>query len=399
LAFEYPVRKAILGGIAEKGGQVRAIKTVGLCALMTLMAMAFVGASPAMAESTTLCKADESPCASPVGHVHETSIGKAQVLTSIGSAECNVLFLGDVKSEGSPLVISGNFTYTNCVLGGSKCTATEENGPAELKVLKEGHETAKVTYEDLVHIVCAGFIDCSYVGTGLEGTAKGPLLSAREPDNGEVWLLEKSLTKEAGGFLCPKTAKLDDITMTLLTAAYLGGERVKGSTVLCAADESPCVESSIGHVHETSVGKAALLSTVGTTECNVLYLGNVVSFGAPTVLKGNFTYTNCELSGSKCTATEENGPAKLKVLKFTEEEAEVTGEGLVHLICPETINCSYNGTGLKGTAKGELKSTQKNGEVTLTEQSTTKEAGGLLCPKTAKLDITTTPLTATYISS
>jgi hypothetical protein len=200
---------------------VRAIKTTGLAALTALMAMAFVGATSAMAEPTALCKADESPCteANLIKSVHETSVGKAKLLSSVGTLECNVLFSGTVAKTGAPLVISGEFTYTNCEIA-SACTANEENGPAELKVLREGHETAKVTYKYLVHVVCSGFIDCSYVGTGLEGTAKGPLLSAQEPDNGEVSLSEQSLTKEAGGFLCPKTAKLD-ITTTPLVAMYI----------------------------------------------------------------------------------------------------------------------------------------------------------------------------------
>jgi hypothetical protein len=117
-------------------------------------------------------------------------------------------------------VIDGTFTYTNCTFAGSSCTATEENGPAEILILKEGHETGKVTYELLIHLVCGSSIDCSYNGTGLVGTAKGPLLSAQTPDNGEVSLSEQSLTKETGGFLCPKTTKLD-ITTSPLSATYI----------------------------------------------------------------------------------------------------------------------------------------------------------------------------------
>jgi len=195
----------------------------GLVALTALMAMAFVGAASAMAEPTALCKADENPCseANLIASVHETSVGKAKVLTSLGTVECNALFAStSVGAPGAPQILKGNFTYSNCELGGASCTATGENGPAELKVLREGHETAKVTYEYLVHLVCYKTIDCSYTGASLEGTAKGPLLSAQESDNGEVALSGQSLTKEAGGFLCPKTAKLD-ITTTPLTATYI----------------------------------------------------------------------------------------------------------------------------------------------------------------------------------
>jgi len=196
---------------------VKAIKMIGLAALTALMAMAFVGASSAMAESTTLCTADGSGCG--VSHVHEVSVGKAKLLSSVGTTECNVLFLGDISTTlANPLVIKGNFTYTNCELGGAGCTATEEHGPAEIKVLKEGHEKAKVTGEGLVHLTCVGFIDCSYNGIGLVGTGKGPLLSTQA--NGEVTLSEQSTTEEPGGLLCPKTAKLD-ITTSPLSATYI----------------------------------------------------------------------------------------------------------------------------------------------------------------------------------
>ena len=196
---------------------MKAIKMIGLAALTALMAMAFVGATSAMAENTNLCSNDATSDCTAVTHVHEVGVGKAKLLSSVGTTECTVLFLGDVKSVGSPLIIEGNFTYTSCELGGSSCTATEESGPAEIKVLKEGHEKAKVTGEGLVHLVCSGFIDCSYNGTGLTGTGKGPLLSTQA--NGEVTLSEQSTTKETGGFLCPKTAKLD-ITTTPLSATY-----------------------------------------------------------------------------------------------------------------------------------------------------------------------------------
>jgi hypothetical protein len=186
-----------------------------------VMAMAFVGTSSAMAESTTLCSTDPASSCTDITHVHEASVGKATLLTSFGSVECNVLFLGNVTTAGvDPLTIEGTFTYTNCTFAGSSCTATEENGPSEIKVSKEGHEKGKVTGEGLVHLVCGSSIDCSYNGVGLAGAAKGPLLSTQA--NGEVTLSEQSTTKETGGFLCPKSAKLD-ITTSPLTATYLSG--------------------------------------------------------------------------------------------------------------------------------------------------------------------------------
>jgi hypothetical protein len=191
---------------------------LGLAALAALMAMAIVGASSAMAESTSLCAADEAECAAPLTHVHETTLtGKKAVLkTSIVTVECDVLFLGDTLSEsGAPLVIHGTFTYTNC----GSCTATEENGPAEVKVLKEGHEAGSVVGEGLVHVECSG-LNCRYNGVGLKGAAKGPLLSTET--NGEVSLV-KQLTNKESGLFCPSTSELT-ITTTPLSATYLGAE-------------------------------------------------------------------------------------------------------------------------------------------------------------------------------
>jgi hypothetical protein len=384
-----------------KENEVRSLKMFGLAALAVLMAMAFVGASSAMAENTTLCSTDPAGSCTAIAHVHAVSVGKAKLLSSIGTSECNALFSGNVTKAGvDPLVIEGGFTYTNCEFNGGSCTAKEENGPAEIKVSKEGHETAKVTGEGLVHLVCGSSINCSYNGTNLVGTAKGPLLSTQE--NGEVTLSEQAVTKEVGGLLCPKIAKLD-ITMSPLSATYLTAESKSVSTTLCNEDPVGTNVCPAGHslssVHEVSVGKAKLLTSLGTSECNALFSGNITKAGVdPLVIEGGFTYTNCTFAGSSCTATEENGPAEIKAFKEGHEAVAVTGEGLVHLVCGSSIDCSYNGTGLVGTAKGPLLSTQKNGEVTLTEGATTKETGGFLCPKSAKLDITMSPLSATYIT-
>ena len=194
---------------------MNSIKMFGLAALAALMAMASVGISSAMAESTTLCSGDVSGCG--LTHVHETTLtgAKAEILTSVVTAKCDVLLLGDtIASLGSPLEIEGNFTYTNC----GSCTVTEEDGPARVILLRLGHETADVGLILLIHLSCSG-IDCRYtVKELLLGTAKGPLLSSET--NGSVTFLQQTMVKE-GGLFCPSTAYLD-ITTTPLSATYIG---------------------------------------------------------------------------------------------------------------------------------------------------------------------------------
>ena len=94
---------------------MKTIKIFGLAALAALMAMAFVGASSAMAEgSTSLCKVDGATCAAGnlLTHVHEQSVGHALFL-SIFHRRMRSLILGDTLNGGlgNPLIIHGNFTY------------------------------------------------------------------------------------------------------------------------------------------------------------------------------------------------------------------------------------------------------------------------------------------------
>jgi hypothetical protein len=196
----------------------------GLVAMAALLAMALVGAGSAMAEKTTLCSSDTCEAGDAVTHVHETTLsGHKSVLLSSLTVECDVLFLGDALSEtGNPLIIHGSFTYSNCEGG---CTATEENAPTEIKVLKEGEELSKVTSgtgagAGLVHLVCGGFINCRYTGSGLVGHGLGALTSSET--NGSVTLSEQEVAKESGTF-CPSTGKLD-ITTTPLEATYIRGD-------------------------------------------------------------------------------------------------------------------------------------------------------------------------------
>jgi hypothetical protein len=213
-----------LGGNRREGRiKVKSIKMLGLTALAALMAMAFVGASSAMAGNTQLCKTDPAGGACSAGnnvtHVHEATLAGVQAVlkTSILTLKCDVLFLStSVGALAAPQKVFGNFTYTNC---NNNCVVTEENGPAEILVLRTAAETSTVTGEGLVHVECGSFIDCLYNHTNLLGAGKGALTSAET--NGEVKIVEQSLSEEGGSFFCPDTTKLT-ITTIPLSATYIG---------------------------------------------------------------------------------------------------------------------------------------------------------------------------------
>ncbi len=198
---------------------MKPIKTLGLAALMALLAMAFVVPGSATAEGLTgLCMSEGEEGRCTVPHIHETSVGKGVFLSSVLNVECEVLFSGDVTAKGleelKPLVIEGKFTFSGCSSG---CTVTEENSPTLVKVLRTGHETAKVTSDSEFHVKCSFSIDCTYSTEGVIGTAKGALLSTQK--NGEVSTQGQTL-KKVKGFFCPETAKLD-MTTTPLEPIYI----------------------------------------------------------------------------------------------------------------------------------------------------------------------------------
>ena len=129
-------------------------------------------------------------------------------------------------------------------------------------------------------------------------------------------------------------------------------------------------------------------------QCTLLFLGDTLNsgLGNPLTIHGSFTYT-C-LSG--CTATEENGPAEIKILKEGTELATWTAEWLWHIVCG--LNCRYNGVGLEGHVLGALAAANGKGEFSI-EGATVNKESGFLCPSTSGLDVTTEPLTNTYIST
>jgi RHS repeat-associated protein len=191
-----------------------------LAALVALMATAFLDTSSAMAENTQLCVADENPCAAGnvISHVHEETVSGAPttLLSSLGNVTCNALFLGSTLGQGAPLVIHGNFTYSGCLRNGSSCTVKEVSTSTLINVLRTEAEKATVTGEGEVNVHCGIFLNCTYNGEGLSGTAKGPLLAK---PNGEVSLNEQ-VTHHVGGGICPETGKLD-IRTTPLLATYI----------------------------------------------------------------------------------------------------------------------------------------------------------------------------------
>jgi hypothetical protein len=203
---------------------MNSIKTLGLMASMAMAGMAFVGAPTATAEPTGLCSAEpvveeEIEQCPTVAHLEGVSMGKAKLLTPLMTVECDVSYLGMETSYEPTLTFTGTFTYSNC----GTCKVTEESGAAVFEVLKEGHETAALTGEGLIHVECGGSLSCTYAASGLEGTVTGALLA--ENGKGELSITEQKVAKESGGIFCPSEAALD-LEMEPVSPIYVVGSQV-----------------------------------------------------------------------------------------------------------------------------------------------------------------------------
>ena len=198
---------------------MKPVKMLGLAALAALMTFAVIGVSSAMAEPTAFCAEDPGtgpeevcPGGEIITHLHAATaeVLPAVVLTSILNVACSVLYLADTTEElASPLILEGTFTYTNCT---NKCTVTEENGPSEISLLKNGHDKANAVLESLMHVSCSA-INCNYTTNGMKGLFKGSLLPFT---GGEDEFGDAKLTKESGLF-CPSLAELDLLVFSLET--------------------------------------------------------------------------------------------------------------------------------------------------------------------------------------
>ena len=156
------------------------IKRLGLISLATMTAMAFLGASSAMAEpehpEIVLCEKSELICehqaANPTEiHFETLNSEPPKLLTSLGTIECEKsLIIMTLLNKLAKLIEAHllAFNLTGCKLGGTACTATVNAlgglslTPSELKLWAiarpielEGRNT-NVTFK------CGSLVNCTY---------------------------------------------------------------------------------------------------------------------------------------------------------------------------------------------------------------------------------------------
>ncbi len=191
---------------------MKRIKPWVLASFAALVSAALFAPS-AMAESTVLCKTDETPCveANWVKSVH--FVAENIQIEPEYEYSCDALLSAEASKLGSPQVLAvTSLVYTNCTGG---CTRKLVKA-GTLKVLRTGKETATVTGEGgEIKVECSG-VDCVFDLGGTAGQLSGSLLTGGKPH----LTYSKALLHRIGGLFCPTEVRLSAL-FEALEAFYI----------------------------------------------------------------------------------------------------------------------------------------------------------------------------------
>jgi hypothetical protein len=193
------------------------VKMLGLAAVAAMALMAF-GAGTASA--TTLFTDQAKTIKYPKGTtLHSTlAAGNSATLTSGGStiATCTISTVHATQDNETGATVTG--TVTKIVWEGcSQTTHTISTGKLHISHIAGGATNGTVTSSGANVTVQIFGVSCTY-GTG-EGTHLGTLVGGASPH----LTIATTVTKTAGGFLCPNTAGWDaTYVVTTPHAAWVG---------------------------------------------------------------------------------------------------------------------------------------------------------------------------------
>jgi hypothetical protein len=191
---------------------VRLIKVFGLAAVAGVAAMAFVGASSAMAlEHTLLCKNHNSAtsCSEVPTSIHIVA-SNPTLLSSLGNITCeSSLGTGTPGASGAPQVITiTSLTWTNCELGGEPCTVTTPTLGA-VNVLKTALNLGTLELsKTVIKVVCGSFVSCKYEPNAEQILTVEGALHNVGTGHGMVTANGLDVHKVGSGF-CPSSAEWD----------------------------------------------------------------------------------------------------------------------------------------------------------------------------------------------
>lgn len=363
---------------------MRSSKIIGLVAVATLAAMAFVGTSTASAGSTQLCQNHTSlTCSGGTAVVNLVNEGVGSILSGVFNVLCltvraTILPLG-LASPQSIHTLGIEMSGCGTTSAHNNCTVTIEELPL-FNLLKTGLDqgTLEAT-SGQIKVACPNLsIDCKYDLAGILFSAGAQHFTAKE-----------TIIKELGEKItCPDEPKFDALLKTSTTST---------EPSLCKKHSDICkTEDLVNKFTIKTTATPILLNSVDNIECTS-------STGAITVLDlmvpsrpieldvTELTWTGCKAksSGSSCTMATEKPPT-FDLKRTALNLGEVTTLGFrVGLECAALeLECVFEGEAVL-TFEGALHQVGTgHGKLIASEDVLKKVEGGENCPETVKWDAT-----------
>ena len=338
------------------------------------------------------------------------NVGNIVMTSSAGSVECTSASLTGHLTQNGPTV-SGDISSASI-----KGTESEERCSSPLGPMKmtfpslpwcirstEAADSFEITggncteaTQPITFIIDVGGLACQYQRANVVGSFK------TAPEEAILTISESEFAKEAGGFLCPSSTKLD-MSFTL-------ENDTEGTNPLYFVVPSPpsAIELTDGSgktadtfIRAHNVGNIVMTSGNGSVACTSGSLTGHLTQNGPTVISGDISSASF-----KGTESEERCSSPLGAMKMTfpslpwciktlegTDTFEVRGGNCTEATRPITfisdvasLACQYQ----RANVVGSFKTAPEEAILTISESEFAKEGGSFLCPGSTKLDMTFT---------
>lgn len=194
---------------------MKLIKPFGFAALASVIAMALVGASPAMASKTAICKTNEGgllACAeaNQWKKVHAVATGPV-ILSSLGNVVCEgSLFEVTLLGLGAPQIGHNNsLLWSGCTNGAVPCTVVTSTLGTSL-YLKTAANLGEMQFHGMTLSIKCGFgFECVYEGLPIFHLLGATAFGDGPDNNGGIRGVESEMTSGPLDGPCPPGIVLD----------------------------------------------------------------------------------------------------------------------------------------------------------------------------------------------
>jgi hypothetical protein len=180
---------------------MRPVKAFGLAVSAAIAAMAFIGASSAVAKDTALCSSNETlTCAAgnQLKSVHGAGVYVDLLLPGVGNITCKATSIAlSISALGAPQSTNVlSLTWSGCYTGLTQCTVST-TAVGKLLLLKTAANLGEAQHQGLELLIkCGALVECTYSGpvkyhllsaaSLLDGNSNGGLVSSGGESDGTI---------------------------------------------------------------------------------------------------------------------------------------------------------------------------------------------------------------------